>query len=86
VRRRRLPEPFVYFVDECLGRHVVPEALRGAVAPGERVETRPQGTLDLVWIPEASAGGWVCLTKDHALKKRPTAARPAIRAALRGGQ
>ena len=26
MRRRRLPEPFVFFIDECLGRHVVPDA------------------------------------------------------------
>jgi PIN like domain len=71
VRRRRLREPFVYFVDECLGRHIVPKALRGSIDDGERVETRPPGTLDLDWIPAANAGGWVCLTKDRALRRRP---------------
>ena|GEM_PF-1237716 len=71
MRRRRLPEPFVFFVDECLGRHVVPDALRDAVEPDERVELRAQGTLDLDWIPAADAGGWVCFTKDHALRRRP---------------
>jgi hypothetical protein len=71
VRHRRLREPFVYFVDECLGRHVVPDGLRKAVAEGERVVTRPKGTLDLDWIPEADTQGWVCITKDRALKKRP---------------
>lgn len=69
--RRRLPEPFVYFVDECLGRHVVPDALRAAVTEHERVEQRPQGTLDLEWIPEAARGNWVCFTKDRALRRRP---------------
>jgi hypothetical protein len=71
VRRRRLREPFVYFVDECLGRHVVPDGLRGALGAGEAVVTRPKGTLDLDWIPQANAGGWVCFTKDRALSKRP---------------
>jgi hypothetical protein len=71
VRRRRLPEPFVFFVDECLGRHVVPDAVRGAVIPGERVEIRPQGTLDVDWIPVADAHGWVCFTKDHGLRHKP---------------
>lgn len=71
MRHRRLREPFVYFVDECLGRHVVPEGLGAAVAPGELVITRPKGTLDLDWIPLADAGGWVCFTKDRALRKRP---------------
>jgi PIN domain-containing protein len=71
VRRHRLPEPFVFFVDECLGRHVVPDALRDAVSEGERVELRAQGTLDLDWIPAADAGGWACFTKDHELRRRP---------------
>jgi hypothetical protein len=71
VRRRRLREPFIYFVDEYLGRHVVPDALRQAVREGERVQVLPQGTLDLDWIPLAHRGGWACLTKDHALRRRP---------------
>jgi hypothetical protein len=71
VRRRRLREPFVYFVDECLGRHVVPDALRAVVEEGERVQMLPQGTADLDWIPLAHRGGWVCLTKDRALRRRP---------------
>lgn len=71
MRRHRLREPFVYFVDECLGRHVVPDTLREAVARGERVEMLPQGTTDLEWIPAAHRGGWVCLTKDRAVRKRP---------------
>ena len=69
MRRRRLPEPFVFFIDECLGRHVVPDALRDAVAADERVETCAQGTPDLDWIP--AAGAWACFTKDHALRRRP---------------
>lgn len=71
MRRRRLREPFVYFVDECLGRHIVPDALRNSLADGERVEMLPQGTTDLKWIPLAHRGGWVCLTKDRALRRRP---------------
>jgi hypothetical protein len=70
VRRRRLPEPFVFFVDECLGRHVVPLALEGALLEGEHVEKRPAGTMDEAWLPEAGER-WICLTKDHALKRRP---------------
>ena len=71
MRRARLPEPFVFFVDECLGRHVVPDALRAAIDADERVELRAQGTQDLDWIPEADIGGWAVFTKDHALRRRP---------------
>ena len=68
--RRRLPEPFVFYVDECLGRHVVPDAIRGALQGQESVLTLPQGTLDEAWLPEAGER-WICLTKDAALRRRP---------------
>ncbi|MBI4953993.1 MAG: hypothetical protein HY908_18355 [Myxococcales bacterium] len=71
MRRNRLREPFVFFVDECLGRHIVPDALGGALEDGGRVELRAQGTRDLAWIPVAAAAGWACFTKDHALRRRP---------------
>ena len=70
MRHRRLREPFTFFVDECLGRHQVPAALQGALIDGEALVTRPQGTTDEAWLVEAGER-WVCLTKDHALKRRP---------------
>ena len=69
--RRRLHEPFVFFVDECLGRHVVPDALRTAIERSERVEMLPQGTQDSDWLPEAGAKGWVCFSKDRRLSRAP---------------
>ncbi len=68
--RRRLPEPFVFYVDECLGRHVLREALRAVLLEGETIVVRPQGTLDEDWLPEAGER-WICLTKDGALRRRP---------------
>lgn len=65
------PEPFCFFVDECLGRHVVPDAIRGAIEPGERVMLLPQGTADVDWLPRAGSEGWLCLTKDRRLLLRP---------------
>lgn len=70
MRHRRLPEPFVFYVDECLGRRVVPDALRAALPEGESVKTLPQGTPDEVWLPMAGER-WICLTKDGALRRRP---------------
>lgn len=80
MRRRRLPEPFTFFVDECLGRHIVPSALGRALLEGEHIVTRAQGTLDEAWLREAGHR-WICLTKDHALKRRPN----EINAILRTG-
>lgn len=82
MRRHRLREPFVYFVDECLGRHIVPDALRRAVEAGEHIEVLPQGTADVDWIPLAHAGGWVCLTKDRALRRRPNELTALLAATL----
>lgn len=82
MRRRRLREPFVYFVDECLGRHVVPDALRRALLPDEHLEMLPPGTADVDWIPLAHRGGWVCLTKDRALQRRPNELNALLAAEL----
>lgn len=78
--RRRLREPFVFFVDECLGRHVVPDALRDAIAPPERVETLAQGTEDTAWLPKAGANGWVCFSKDRRLSRAPNELAALLRA------
>ncbi len=83
MRRRRLPEPFVYFVyfvDECLGRHVVPDALKAVLDPSERLVVMPQGTLDPDWIPLADKGGWICFTKDRALSRMPNERRALLSA------
>lgn len=83
MRRRKLREPFVFFVDECLGRYEVPDGLRAAIADGEQVVTRPKGTLDLVWIPEADANGWVCFTKRPRASQTTERARSAASDELR---
>lgn len=70
MRRRRLPEPFVFYVDECLGRHVVPDAIRAALLEGEEIKLLPGGTADEDWLPSAG-DQWICLTKDGAMRHRP---------------
>lgn len=69
--RRKLREPFVFFVDECLGRRVVPDALRAEIEEAERIEMLPQGTPDTEWLPKAGNAGWVCFTKDRRLSRAP---------------
>ena len=67
------PEPaLVFFVDECLGRHVVPEALRAAGALVERhCDHFPPGVSDVEWLREVGARGWIVLTKDKSIRRRP---------------
>lgn len=71
MRASRLPEPFVFFVDECLKCSAVDAALRSACAPGETVKTAAKGTLDEDWLREAGLHGWVCFSKDRQMLKRP---------------
>lgn len=59
----------VIFTDRAMGKSV-PEALRKA---GAKVEIHddhfPPATLDIEWLPEVSARGWVVLTKDKAISR-----------------
>lgn len=75
MQRPRLPEPFTFFVDECLGRRLVPDALRVAVEPGERVlahhEVFAPGVADEVWLKRAGLEGWAAITQDARLQHRP---------------
>jgi len=66
------PEEIVLFVDRCLGRIEVAAALRAA---GARVETHdahfPITCDDDEWLPKVGALGWIVLTKDKYIRRRP---------------
>ena len=74
-RSARLDEPFVFFVDRCLGKHTVPDALRLAVAPNERVEAHddhfPQDATDGEWLVEVGRRGWVAFSQDRNILRNP---------------
>jgi hypothetical protein len=62
----------VLFIDRCLGRIAVATALRAA---GARVETH-DAHFDITcdddeWLPRVGAFGWVVLTKDKYIRRRP---------------
>src|SRR5258708_39547558 len=65
-----LPDELVFFVDKCLGRHIVPDALRGA---GLKIEVHhdhfEQDASDTHWIPEVGKRKWCILTKDREITK-----------------
>src|SRR5262245_50182074 len=60
---------FVFFLDKCLGRKIVADALRNA---GQRVELMEDhfdaDVEDTIWVPAVGARGWIILTKDRALR------------------
>jgi hypothetical protein len=74
-------EDFVFFVDRSLGKHDVPAALRAAHA---RVEVHDDhfavDARDEDWIIEVGRRGWVVLTKDDNIRRRPLE-RMAVRVA-----
>ena len=70
--RSKRDNPFELFVDRCLGKNILPEALRKLpnlivhihddhFAPDEE---------DQVWLPKVATKGWVILTKDKDIRHR----------------
>ena len=70
TRAEQLLKEVTFYVDECLGKRQVPDALR---AGGLNIEVWfdhfPGGTEDVVWLPYCGVRGWVVLTKDKAIRR-----------------
>ena len=65
-------QPVVY-IDESLSQKYLPEALRalGLIVYTVR-DLRPSGGLkDEEWLREVGGRGWLALTKDKAIRRRP---------------
>ncbi len=66
-----LLENAIFFVDRSLGRQI------GAALTGAGMSVRlhddhfPQDTPDEEWIGQGAKLGWVVLTKDSAIKRKP---------------
>ncbi|HKQ70975.1 MAG TPA: hypothetical protein VJT73_16630 [Polyangiaceae bacterium] len=67
----RLPEPYTFFIDRCLGTGDVVKALRDidltvrlhdAIYP-------TQDTPDEDWLRDVGSRGWVVLTKDGRIRR-----------------
>jgi hypothetical protein len=71
----RLPEPFVFLLDRCLGTVAVPRVITPALAKGEKLmlldDHFAANTQDAEWIPVVGAKGWVIVTKDVAMRRNP---------------
>lgn len=84
TRAEQLLEESIFYIDECLGRHVVAPALRAA---GWRIEAWhshfPPGTEDVVWLPFVGEQRWVALTKDKAIRRVPSEMEKVIAAQVR---
>ncbi|MCY4388977.1 MAG: hypothetical protein OXC18_17940 [Desulfurellaceae bacterium] len=66
------PEGPPFFLDQSLGDKVVAQALR---QQGCRVELLKEhfeiDVLDEEWLPEVGRRGWLILTKDDRIRRRP---------------
>ncbi|MBK7875995.1 MAG: hypothetical protein IPJ77_09620 [Planctomycetes bacterium] len=62
---RWLPEGLCFYVDHCLGRRYVPEALeRAGARTVVHADRFPIDHPDHEWLRECGKNGWVVLTKD----------------------
>ena len=73
-----------YFIDECLGRHVVADALRAA---GAHVEVHHEhfqpGAADAEWLPFVGERKWILLTKDRHIRRRELEIQAIVNARVR---
>lgn len=69
---RRPPEQAIYFLDENVDGPLLADALRA-----EGFEIRQlracfaRGAEDESWIPIVASSGWIIVTRDIAIKRRP---------------
>lgn len=81
-RSESLEPPFTYFVDRCLGRGVVPEAIRAQALPNESVEILDDHFLpdarDDAWLRSVGTKGWVVLSQDRNITRNPLEQRALL--------
>ena len=68
--------PPEFFVDRSLGRHIVADAIRAlGYVVHSMADVYPDGedqrVADTQWIADADERGWVVLTKDERITRRP---------------
>lgn len=80
--RSRPIEQIRFYVDEdILGvgyglMWLRPDAVTCGISP--IAKELPRGVLDIDWIPEVAARGWVAITKNHKIRTNPTEAKVAV--------
>ena len=81
---RQRSRPPTFFIDECLGGHILAAALRqeGIDVKLARSEF-PEGTRDADWLPVVGERGWIVLTKDRNIRRRELEIQALVRARVR---
>lgn len=83
----RSDKPPEFFVDRSLGKSIV-EGLRDAGLTVHSMadvygEKQSQRLTDETWLHDAGRNGWIVLTKDDAIRRRPAEREALIEAAVR---
>ena len=69
---REQPEEPTFCIDEALGNRVVAQALREAGVSVELlIDHHKRGAFDEEWLPDIGRRGWIVLTKDKMMRRRP---------------
>src|SRR5262245_42389385 len=69
---RRPPEAFVYYLDANLdGPELVTRLRDGGVPCQPHRDHFAADAVDEAWIPAIASRGWVIVTRDFAIKRRP---------------
>ena len=79
-----LPDPPEWFLDYQLGRRIVADALRahGQIVHIHRDHFAPDAP-DEEWLTGVGQHGWIVLTKDRMIQRRPVEREALIRANIR---
>jgi hypothetical protein len=71
----RLPDPLTFFIDRCLGTGDVPREITSGLLAKETIRLHDdlfaQDATDVKWLSVVGKNGWVGLTKDDAIRRRP---------------
>jgi hypothetical protein len=71
TKAERLLERTVFFADVCLGRQLSQALKDSGWAVKFHLDHFPQDTPDEVWLPVVGDRGWVVLTKDKNIRRKP---------------
>lgn len=74
----------VFFIDRDLGRNILPGALERAGFVIERHDLHFEpDTPDEVWIPQVAQRGWVIISGDRKILRRPQEVRALVESQAR---
>jgi len=80
-----LPDEIVFFVDQCMAGTAIPETITKASGCETKIfrEHFDLDAKDPIWLPEVGKWGWVLVTKDWRIQRRPLERTAILNAGVR---